>query len=221
MSVSVELGDRHPDTSRQSLLEVPHQFSLDYTLPPQRSLYASTLVLLANIKLTQALPRYNQSALLAANAINLLILFKDKDKFSGTPTGACPPSLLILAYLSVITNTCVTVTSACATDMIIDMPRNSSCQACRMKKYIPEAGTTNQGVAEILEAFGAPKGFRKFYLRYWMVLFLTGFIVTVAEVLLFIGTVEIRRVGITLFIAIIVVCIPPCWYFVSRRGDSH
>ncbi|KAF4601623.1 hypothetical protein EYR40_004821, partial [Pleurotus pulmonarius] len=108
--------------------------------------------------------RCAKSALLAANAINLLILFKDNDNFSGLPAGTCPPSLLILAYISVVTNTCATVTAMVVTDMINDLAYKSS----------------------------------------WLVLFVSGFVITVAEILLFIATVEVKWVEITLFVVIII-----------------
>ncbi|KAF4601492.1 hypothetical protein EYR38_006146 [Pleurotus pulmonarius] len=129
----------------------------------EQSSYVVILILLVTIELIGPL-RCAKSALLAANAINLLILFKDNDNFSGLPAGTCPPSLLILAYISVVTNTCATVTAMVVTDMINDLAYKSS----------------------------------------WLVLFVSGFVITVAEILLFIATVEVKWVEITLFVVIII-----------------
>lgn len=123
---------------------------------------------MADTELTGPLSRRDKSALLAANAINLLILFKDKDNFSDIPAGVCPPSLLILAYISVVTNTCATVTAMVVTDMINDLGYKSSCQRCRLKRSAVEAGTTNEHMMQILQGFGAPKGIYswRFFLIY-------------------------------------------------------
>lgn len=190
-----------------------HQFSLDYTLPPLvGSLQQSWTTTFQSGAVV--------SALLAANAINLLILFKDKDNFSDIPAGVCPPSLLILAYISVVTNTCATVTAMVVTDMINDLGYKSSCQRCRSKRSAVEAGTTNEHMMQILQGFGAPKGIYswRFFLIYWLVLFVSGFVITVAEILLFIATVEVKWVEITLFVVIIIVCLPPFLYFLPGRS---
>ncbi|KAG9218533.1 hypothetical protein CCMSSC00406_0001353 [Pleurotus cornucopiae] len=215
--------------------DTTHQFSLDYTLPPlvgslQQSwttTFQSGAVvvrrnsdIMANTKLTGRLSRRDKSALLAANAINLLILFKDKDNFSDIPAGVCPPSLLILAYISVVTNSCATVTAMVVTDMISDLCYKSSCQRCRLKRSAVERGTTTEHMMQILQGFGAPKGIYswRFFLIYWLVLFVSGFVITVAEILLFIATVEVKWVEITLFVVIIIVCLPPFLYFLPGRS---
>ncbi|KAJ8694353.1 hypothetical protein PTI98_009277 [Pleurotus ostreatus] len=206
MNSAVEQDNTAPEIARQPLLETSrhasHACSIDLASIQQSyiTLFQSGAVV---------------SALLAANAINLLILFKDKDTFSGIPAGVCPPSLLNLAYISIVINTFATVYPLVGTAMIIDIAYKCSCEGCRLQELIPTRGWMNANSLQILKMFGAPWDF-PFYCIYWAVLFLSGLIITVIEISLFVATVEVRQIGITLSIVIVIVCLPLCWYILRK-----
>ncbi|KAL4262115.1 hypothetical protein AB1N83_005657 [Pleurotus pulmonarius] len=189
-----------------------HHYDLNYQLPP---LVASIQQFWTTTFQAGAVV----SALLAANAINLLVLFKDNDKFSSLPAGVCPPPLLFLAYLSILINTSATVTAMIVIDMINDLAFKSSCQICRTHGGAPIAGTTSEDMAALLQTFGAPRGIYswRLFVVYWLGLFIGGFIATIVEILLFVAYVEVKWVEIILFVMVIVVCLPPLLVFLPRR----
>ncbi|KAL4262116.1 hypothetical protein AB1N83_005656 [Pleurotus pulmonarius] len=167
-----------------------HLYYLDYAVPP--------LVESIGVKMFQSWAVV--SVLLAANAAVLLALVQDNDNFSSTPAGTCPPFLLILAYMAVVINSCSAVTAMVIIDKIGDLSFKSACLTCSGHSL----GRANTELVQTLRAYGTPWSIFRFILAYWLVLFISGFVITVAEILLLVTTEEVKWVEIVLSIMAII-----------------